>query len=95
MLILISIFVTLPECNEDLMILVRYLEAADKGMPVEIYFFTADKEWVLYETLQVMILTILWLFFLNSIFGYFKVRQEPISVFCPVYDFYALIKYKI
>ncbi|WP_455498210.1 mechanosensitive ion channel family protein [Coprobacter sp.] len=47
---------TLPECNEDLMILVRYLEAADKGMPVEIYFFTADKEWVLYETLQADVL---------------------------------------
>lgn len=38
------------------MILVRYLEAADKGMPVEIYFFTADKEWVLYETLQADVL---------------------------------------
>ena len=47
---------TLPECNEDLMILVRYLEAADKGMPVEIYFFTVDKEWVLYETLQADVL---------------------------------------
>ena len=46
----------LPECNGDLMILVRYLEATDKGMPLEIYFFTKRKEWPLYEALQADVL---------------------------------------
>lgn len=46
----------LPECNEDLTILVRYLEATDKGMPLEIYFFTKRKEWPLYEALQADVL---------------------------------------
>ena len=46
----------LPECNEELIILVRYLEAADKGLPLEIYFFTKKKEWALYETLQADVL---------------------------------------
>ena len=40
---------SLPTTNTDLLYMVRYLEMTDKGLPVEFYFFSAQKVWVDYE----------------------------------------------
>ena len=41
-----------PRVNQDLMIMVRQLQPTPHGMPLELYFFSANKQWVAYETLQ-------------------------------------------
>ena len=41
-----------PRVNQDLKIMVRQLQPTPHGMPLELYFFSADKQWVAYETLQ-------------------------------------------
>lgn len=41
-----------PRVNQDLMVMVRQLQPTPQGMPLELYFFSADKQWVAYETLQ-------------------------------------------
>ena len=41
-----------PRVNQDLIIMVRQLQPTPHGMPLELYFFSADKQWVAYETLQ-------------------------------------------
>ena len=40
---------SLPTTNSDMLYMVRYLEMTDKGLPVEFYFFSAQKVWVDYE----------------------------------------------
>lgn len=32
--------------------MVRHLQPTEKGIPVELYFFSSVKEWVLYEGIQ-------------------------------------------
>lgn len=41
-----------PRVNNSLMVMVRQLQPTPQGMPLELYFFSADKNWVAYETLQ-------------------------------------------
>lgn len=41
-----------PRVNQDLMVMVRQLQPTPHGMPLELYFFSANKQWVAYETLQ-------------------------------------------
>lgn len=41
-----------PGINHDLMCMVRHLQPTDKGIPIELYFFSEDRTWVVYETLQ-------------------------------------------
>lgn len=41
-----------PRVNQQLMVMVRQLQPSAQGMPIEIYCFSADKQWVAYETLQ-------------------------------------------
>lgn len=41
-----------PLINQRLTLLVRQLETVDSGVPIEIYAFSADKNWVNYEALQ-------------------------------------------
>lgn len=41
-----------PRINQDLMVMVRQLQPTPHGMPLELYFFSADKQWIAYETLQ-------------------------------------------
>lgn len=41
-----------PRVNQELMVMVRQLQPSAQGMPLELYFFSADKQWVAYETLQ-------------------------------------------
>jgi miniconductance mechanosensitive channel len=41
-----------PKINQDLTILVRQLDPTTNGIPVQIYAFSNDIEWVSYEGIQ-------------------------------------------
>ena len=43
---------SLPDVNKNLTCMVRYLQPTEQGIPVELYFFSAVKEWVPYEGIQ-------------------------------------------
>ena len=43
---------THPKVNQDLLLLVRLLQPTAQGIPVELYFFSANTMWVRYEALQ-------------------------------------------
>ena len=43
---------SLPVTNPDLHCMVRHLQPTDKGIPVELYFFSTVKEWVPFEGIQ-------------------------------------------
>ncbi len=43
---------SLPDINTELFTLVRHLEPTDKGIPIELYFFSSRKDWVSYERIQ-------------------------------------------
>ena len=40
-----------PNINKDMMIMVRQLEATSKGLPLEIYCFSSEKDWLKYENI--------------------------------------------
>lgn len=41
-----------PKVSKDLTMMVRQLQPTAQGMPIELYFFSADTRWVKYEQLQ-------------------------------------------
>lgn len=41
-----------PMVNQDMTFLVRQLQPGGKGLPIEIYVFSKDKEWANYEAIQ-------------------------------------------
>ncbi len=41
-----------PDINDDMTFMVRQLQPTEKGLPIEIYVFSKQKEWVKYEALQ-------------------------------------------
>ena len=41
-----------PKVNQDLIMLVRQLQPTAQGLPIELYFFSANTMWVKYEGLQ-------------------------------------------
>ena len=41
-----------PEVNTEMIMTVRQLQPTAEGMPVELYFFSADTAWLKYESLQ-------------------------------------------
>ena len=41
-----------PKVNKDMIMLVRQLQPTAQGMPIELYFFSADTAWIKYEQLQ-------------------------------------------
>jgi miniconductance mechanosensitive channel len=41
-----------PKVNSDMTLLVRQLQPTAQGMPVELYFFSANTAWVYYEQIQ-------------------------------------------
>lgn len=43
---------SLPTVNQHLTCMVRQLQPTEKGIPLEVYFFSADKDWVRYEAIQ-------------------------------------------
>ena len=42
----------LPETHSEMTFLVRQLQPTDRGLPIEIYFFSKDQRWAHYEALQ-------------------------------------------
>ncbi len=43
---------TNPRVNKDMILMVRQLQPTAQGLPLELYFFSADTAWVAYEHLQ-------------------------------------------
>ena len=41
-----------PKVNQDMIMLVSQLQPTEHGMPIELYFFSANTAWVKYEALQ-------------------------------------------
>jgi miniconductance mechanosensitive channel len=41
-----------PQVNQQLTHMVRQLQPTEKGIPIELYFFSAEKRWILYENIQ-------------------------------------------
>ena len=41
-----------PQINQSLTLMVRELQPTEVGLPVEIYCFSADKNWINYEKIQ-------------------------------------------
>lgn len=41
-----------PKVSQDMILLVRQLQPTAQGMPIELYFFSADTAWIQYERLQ-------------------------------------------
>lgn len=41
-----------PEINHEMTCMVRQLQPTEKGIPIELYFFTSIKDWVYYENIQ-------------------------------------------
>lgn len=41
-----------PEVNQEMIMTVRQLQPGAQGMPIELYFFSADTRWLKYEHLQ-------------------------------------------
>lgn len=41
-----------PQVNQNIVCMVRQLQPTEKGIPVELYFFISDKNWVNYENIQ-------------------------------------------
>lgn len=43
---------TNPRVNKDMILMVRQLQPTAQGLPLELYFFSADTAWIAYEQLQ-------------------------------------------
>jgi len=41
-----------PMINKDMTFLIRQLQTTEKGVPIEIYVFSKEKEWVKFESIQ-------------------------------------------
>ena len=41
-----------PQINQKLTVLVRQLSSSDAGLPIEIYAFSSEKNWIKYEAIQ-------------------------------------------
>lgn len=49
---LVAYLRSLPRINQEQTLLVRHLQPTEDGLPVELYFFSANTEWIAYEDLQ-------------------------------------------
>ena len=70
--------------NQEMTFLVRQLPSTDKGLPLEIYVFSADQRWAFYEDIQADIFD--HLFAMIGVFG-LRVYQSPGS-----YDLHQVSK---
>lgn len=41
-----------PQINTDMTLMVRQLQPTPQGLPIELYFFSSNKDWIPYERLQ-------------------------------------------
>ena len=64
----------LPEVNTEMTLMVRQLQPQPEGLPVELYFFTTNKDWIPYERLQAQVFE-----HLLAVIGCFGLRiyQKP------------------
>lgn len=64
----------LPEVNTEMTLMVRQLQLQPEGLPVELYFFTTNKDWIPYERLQAQVFE-----HLLAVIGCFGLRiyQKP------------------
>jgi miniconductance mechanosensitive channel len=46
-----------PRVNKDMIVMVRQLQPTEWGLPIEIYCFSADVNWIPYENLQTEIIS--------------------------------------
>ena len=53
---LLKMLLANPQINPHLTIMVRYLQSGPDGIPLQLYCFSKDKEWVIYEGIQAAIL---------------------------------------
>ena len=67
----------LPEVNTDMTYMVRQLQPTEKGLPLELYFFSRKVEWIPYEKLQADVFDHIF-----AVIPYFGLRvfQNPSSV---------------
>ncbi len=63
-----------PKINQDMTLMVRQLPATEVGLPLEIYCFSADKNWVNYEGIQADIFD--HLFAMLPVFGLRAYQRE-------------------
>lgn len=75
-----------PQVNQDMMVMVRQLAPSELGLPMEVYCFSSDKAWVVYEGIQADIFD--HLIAVLPEFG-LRVFQQPSS-----YDFRSLGPHK-
>jgi hypothetical protein len=47
-----KVFNGFAHLNQDMSFIVRQLQSTDKGVPIEVYVFSKEKEWVRFETIQ-------------------------------------------
>ncbi len=47
---------SLSEVNKEMTLMVRHLQPTEKGIPLELYFFSISKEWTVYEGVQADVL---------------------------------------
>ena len=47
-----------PRINAELTLMIRQLEPGPQGLPLELYFFSADRSWIPYEMLQAEVLEV-------------------------------------
>ena len=55
-----------PRVNTELILMVRQLQPTPQGLPIELYFFSANKDWIHTNACKQRSLTICWLRFPNS-----------------------------
>lgn len=49
---LVNYLQSLPTVSKELTCMVRQLQPTEKGIPIELYFFSSIKEWITYEDIQ-------------------------------------------
>ena len=67
---------TNPDLNMNMTYMVRQLQPTEKGIPLEVYFFSREKDWVPYEKIQADVFD--HIFAVVPYFG-LKVFQNPSS----------------
>ena len=66
-----------PRVNHTMLAMVRQLQPTEWGLPIELYFFTADVNWVPHEHLQTEVMS--HVFALAPMFG-IRIYQAPSTV---------------
>ena len=70
-----------PKINQDMTLMVRQLPPTEHGLPVEIYCFSADKDWVAYEGIQADIFDHLYAMLpIFKLRAYQKISDNPLSL---------------